>query len=259
MKMSKGFSWDRIIEMIWIDWLLLRFMGIGCNLVEVKERKYPAEHAYKAIQIKKGANLDEMIIHSKDIFEYEQARLDGVHRKSAMLLTAVGIFFGILSFSLPLLVWPALVIIPAVLLVSSAWVILSVIGVDTTMGPTLGQEEADKLNNSQRDFKLSIIRDYHLSALHNADVNRFLVDAYRVARRYLQFGVATQVILLTIAIINNVGLQDRIIIQLRSNPSLVRLLTGPKGDKGDKGQRGESGPRGPEGIPCLGLKKDGPR
>jgi hypothetical protein len=138
-------------------------------------------------------------------------------------------------------------------LVTSAYLLLTYFNINTWSEPDIDNLATSELNGQ----KAAIAQAYLESAEFNHRNMDFLADVFRAARRVFLLALVVVSILGFTNFRQAQSLEKRIILRLRSEPDLLKLLQGPKGEKGDEGVRGPKGDRGEKGDRGdRGLKGD---
>ncbi len=217
------------------------------TLQEIANRRYYTDRApLGPIKEKfEGKPVNDSLMElAKSEFDQKKEGIDTLHARCSMLLTSIGILFGALSFVSGHLRHSWLAILPASMLIVSALLAWMVLDVRVMQYPTLDQSSIDA---TEEELKRQIVKDYHSSAFENFGVSYFLLDIYKVARIYLIAGLLTTFGIYSYGLIMNGSENENLVLRIKGDQRLIRLLMGPKGDPGEIGPQGIQGPVGPEG------------
>lgn len=184
-------------------------------------------------------------------FEESRTRLPAVTGKVSSLVAVAGIvvsasFAALSALGLPNT--PGFLVIfctTVAVFVTTAWFLFKFLGVGRTSSPSLDQRFLDLPVKHQ---KAEYLRDLMTAAEHNDRRTDFLVDVYKAGRRLTVIAVVCSLATLSLALINRVSQEDRLIQKLRSDPKFIELLRGPAGSNGTAGLQGPRGERGVDAI-----------
>ncbi len=220
---------------------LLRMVQVPCSLQEVRERRMTSRAVQRPAS--SGAPTDLVLAEARRLHVVELARTELVLDKARTLLAIAGLVVPLSATALavvgaPWYCWIAIagaLGIPLVVLADLyAPTVHAEVAVDAELlgvqGPAQGQV---------------LLRSYQTAKDHNARANQFLVAEFAGARRLL--GIGLLVFLCVVGGAGRTTVESRVIAQLRADPELVRLLSGPPGAQGPPGVPGPKGPPGRDG------------
>lgn len=228
--------------------------GIHVRPLDVQLGAYARSREYSKLQYTVANLSPETLALARDLFEESRSRVNAVMAKVATLLTVTSIAVSGTLTSLSLIGVPSrwyfhtVFLVTMVIFLLTGWVLFKFIGIGRTASPGLNQELLDL---PESDIKRALIRDLLAAMEQNDARNNFLVDVYKVGRRLCALSFACALMLLTLAVGDRIGREDRLILKLRGDPHLVELLRGPKGTGGEPGHVGPAGPPGEKGTACL--------
>ncbi len=168
-----------------VVWFLMRVSRVECSLDDIVRRRYG--HEYPAVPNpppdRKGEGLVELARHRFEMAEQRHERLNG---KVNMLLTVAGVVLALGSVFVGRTASWYLAVPAFVSLAASVFLMLEFLGVSTIMCPVID----DEMVGAEGDARsMKIMRDYLLSAVENDRQTDFLVDVYRAARNWFEFGM----------------------------------------------------------------------
>ena len=224
--------------------------GINISTTDVRAGMYLRRRRSPVLRITGMKVTSEAVSMAEDHFEESRTRISTVAAKVGTLLTVTSIAVSGTLTSLTLLGFPSnpffygAFLLTILVFFCTGWFLFKFLGVGRSAAPALDQEFLDLEPGKE---KAAYVRSLLSAAEQNDARNDFLVDIYKAGRRMsvLSFGCALA--LLTLAVSDRLGREDRLILKLRADPRLVELLRGPKGQTGPSGQVGKSGPKGDAG------------
>jgi hypothetical protein len=247
-----------------IAYLSMRTFGLeDVTLAEVRKGSFDnRKHENRALD--DAQDLDSLQKSAKECYDAANTRRNIVTDKCKTLLTLSSFILAVTGLLLPKAFefeawWMRIAFFVAGLFLLNAVTLLLVyfdVGVETTVSV----DDAD-ISKTSEDLKKSLINVY--LGCETATDNRtdYLVEGYKVARFFALSALSLIAFLFFFNyLFHKPAGSDatKIVEQLRSDPSLINLLRGPKGDIGPQGGKGDTGDQGPQGIP--GPKGDqGPR
>lgn len=199
---------------------------------------------------------DDLLTLAYNLYQDSKARTSSISAKSSTLITITGITASGTGASLSIIGLPSnywfggLLIITIFCALSTAWILFKFLGVGSYATPGLDEDIGRLPKDAQR---AQLLRDLTSAQIYNDARIDFLVDVYRAGRRmciiilFLSFGLIVSAVAL------REGKSDAIILKLRSDPALLKLLQGPQGTQGPEGIPGKQGPTGdigPKGEPA---------
>lgn len=109
---------------------------------------------------------------------------------------------------------------------------------------------------SGHDLKRSLLNRYLQCYVATENRTDYLADMYKAARFCFMSAFVLVAVLVSISLLTNTSTStsEKLAIQLRSDPSLVNLLKGPKEVQGEKRGPGKDGRIGSQGV--KGEKED---
>lgn len=227
------------------SWLLLRLLGIDCELMEVVRRRYPAGDAPLDLSAANEERLKQIAESLGAASASEGGRRSAVDDKVKALLTLTTLVLtATVAFS-PKLPWPWLAMIPLGLFLVTLLLLTEYLGVGSQAFPSPSQ--ADVATPTTVDLLKHQIAEMQKAQAHNEGSTNFLVDVFRAARRAFAVAMCAAVTVGAIAILYGERAEDRLAEKLRSDRELARMLQGPGGAPGSQGVAGPPGPTGPPG------------
>jgi hypothetical protein len=234
-------------------YLLLRFCRIECSFDEVCTRTYKESAPFKCPQLSKDReSLSQLLDLAKELKKGCDDRWKVIENKAKFLLTITGsiMAFGTLALSRSASEVTAMTLILCFLVTFYLlWEFyrvgkVSFVDIDEVSGAANFEEQTKVM-----------IQEY-LKAEHEDHLRlHFLVDLYRASQRFVLSVVIITCFIGFLAYRSRNNLETKLMQELRSNPELLRILTGPAGPQGLKGDRGPQGQQGPKGDQGL----QGPR
>ena len=228
-----------------VSWLLLRLLGIECELMEVVRRRYTIGYAPLDLST---ANEERLKLVAESIgaaSASEGERRSAVDDKVKALLTLTTLVLtATIAFS-PKLPWPWLALIPLSLFLVTLLLLTVYLGVGSHALPSLSQ--ADVAAPTNADVLRLQIAEMQEAMVHNESSTDFLVDVFRAAHRAFAVAMCAAVIVGAIAILFGERAEDRLAEKIRGHAELSRMLQGPPGVSGPQGVPGPPGPTGPLG------------
>ena len=224
--------------------------GIRVMPHHVRQGAYDARGRPAVPGISSSDVTDETLSLAKDQFEESRSRISVIMGKVGTLLTVTSIAVSGTLTSLSLIGIPsdpyfyAAFLCAVAVFLCTGWFLFKFLGVGQSMAPSINEKF---LRLSESEKKAELVRDCLKSVAQNDLRTDFLVDVYKAGRRLCAFSFAWALLLVTLAVTNRIGQENRLILKLRSDPQFVELLRGPKGDRGEPGVPGPSGPRGEKG------------
>src|SRR5258708_24697454 len=229
-------------------------IGVRVSPRSVREGRYPQVSAQKLVFSSNGIT-SETIVLAKDLYEESRSRVNTVSDKVSILLTVTGITVSGTLTSLSLIGIPssfwfyALFGFVVFAFFCTGWFLFKFLSVGAAAAPVIDQEF---LNLAEKEKEAQLIRDLLVSAKQNDRRTDFLVDVYKAGRRLCMISIAFAFLIVGIATVCRNTTENRLLLKLRSDPTLIDLLRGPKGERGEEGAagpRGEPGERGERGPP----------
>jgi hypothetical protein len=241
----------------YIQWLFLRLVFIKCDVADVRRFSYdyPPNPSLDPGTRPSTSQLDL----AKNLYAEENARATSVFDKAKTVLTLAGILFSVVlavSVQRPLVMegWSLLpVIVSLVLLLLTLFLLTVLLSVRTHSRPSL---DTDVLQNDATAHERAILISYWTATNRNAATNSFLVDVYKATQRYLIVSLVMMSVAWAVSFARHGNPKEHLVNELRGDPALIRLLTGPPGSpgvqgptgpEGRQGQVGKTGPPGPRG------------
>ncbi|OGS44150.1 MAG: hypothetical protein A3J79_09680 [Elusimicrobia bacterium RIFOXYB2_FULL_62_6] len=230
-------------------WLLLRLLRIRCSRLEVNNRRYEPNSKDAAPTVGTDAISTTVLDLARELYASEAKRTAVVHEKGRTLLTVAGLLIPLLTGAIPFVpgVARAGCVAALILLVITVYLLTEIHAVGVVSYPNLGA----LVGLAETQQKAELLANYEASRSANAAANCFLVDLYRAARRAALIALVVIMAMGTMTAIFLPGLEDRVVLKLRSHPDLIRVLQGPVGPVGRDGLDGPAGPEGPQGLPGL--------
>jgi hypothetical protein len=235
--------------------------GVNISPESIRAGMYQRRGTSPAPHITEKKVSDETISIAEDLFEDSRTRVGTVSTKVGTLLTVTSIAVSgtlasltLIGFSTSLFFYLSFFVTIFVFL-CTGWFLFKFLGVGRNAAPNLDQEFLDLAPEKK---KAAYVRSLMSAAQQNDLRNDFLVDIYKAGRRMCMLSFACALVLLTLAVLDRLGREDRLIIKLRADPQLVELLRGPKGPPGPAGAAGSNGPKGDAGqngshyLPSIG-------
>lgn len=227
----------------------LRLYGLeDLTLDEVRSGSY-SKQKHTDRKLEKAKELDSLVAASRECLDNANNRRSAITDKCKTLLTMSSVLLGLVGFLSPKALafedtWMRIVGFLAILaLMNTITLLLVFFGVGRESEVSLEQEDVDL---DSENFKKSLINVYLRCQIDMDNRTNYLVDLYRAARFFALLGLAVFVGLFSIGFLTTSPKDqtERIIRELRSDPSLIEMLRGPKGEKGEQGGVGEKGERG---------------
>ncbi|MDP3072297.1 MAG: collagen-like protein [Opitutaceae bacterium] len=237
--------------------------GISISTADVRASMYLGRRRSPALHITGKKVTSEAVSMAVDQFEESRTRISTVAAKVSTLLTVTSIAVSGTLTSLSLLGFPSnaffygAFLLTITVFLCTGWFLFKFLGVGRSAAPALDQEFLDLQSGKK---KAAYIRNLLSAAEQNDARTDFLVDIYKAGRRMSVLSFCCALVLLTLAVSDRLGREDRLILKLRADQELVELLRGPRGQAGPSGQAGKSGPkgdagrRGPAYVPSLDLR-----
>lgn len=169
-----GRSWS------WFIWLSLRGIGFNYSITDVRHRcDTTREKGELADFAADNPPDEELLALSKDLYDREERRREGVDDKIKSLLTLSALLLPLSVAFLPKVRWMGVDLFPVVFLFLTVALLIEYLGVGRRMTPALSEELAALPKNKRRS---NIIRSYMASTTYDQNHTDFLVDIYRAAR-----------------------------------------------------------------------------
>jgi Collagen triple helix repeat (20 copies) len=234
----------------YIHWACLRLVFIDCNVEDVRRFSYDyrMEVAYDVRAPTKPSTSQLEL--AKSLYVEENGRSASVFDKAKTVLTLAGILFPVIlavTVQRPLLIqgWSlVLVCFSLVVLVVNLFLLTVLLSVRTYSRPAL---DKDTLQDDEAAHQREILVSYWTAMERNAATNNFLVDVFKATQRYLLLALLLISIAWGISVAKHDDPKEHLVSEIRGDPALVRLLTGPSGPKVESGPAGPSGAQGPPG------------
>ena len=234
-----------------LTFLTLRAYGLEISFEQVKAGKY-SSNAPLTLDLDGAQDLDVLSEMANDALADAEKRRGAVTDKCKSLLTFGALLLTVVSLLLPKHLafqyfWMRILAAVAIMLLVNAIVIVLVFfDINASMFVTLSQPDVslDAVN-----LKKSLINRVVRCTDHADSRTNYLVDLYK-ATRFCFLTSLTIIIGLVMTNILSNGVMDQtqaITREIRSDKSLINLLTGPKGDSGIAGVQGVPGPAGSKG------------
>ena len=224
--------------------------GINISPEDVRTGMYRLRGNSPALHVTGKKVTSEAVSLAEDLFEDSRTRFSTVSTKVGTLLTVTSIAVSGTLTSLSLIGFPSsplfyfTFLLTILVFLCTGWFLFKFLGVGRNAAPNLDQEFLDLAPAKQ---KAAYVRSL-ISAVERNDLrNNFLVDIYKAGRRMCVLSFACALGLLTFAVLDRIGREDRFILKLRADPQLLELLRGPKGMPGATGAAGAAGPSGSKG------------
>ncbi len=230
----------------------IRLFGIeDCTFADVQGGRYEREQ-HQNRNLDNAKDLDALLTTAKDCFKAAADRRNLVTDKCKTLLALTSFILAVSGLFLPKVFefdswWMrASYFIAGLLLLNAVTMLLIYFGVGTDTTICLHQ---DDVNLEKDNLKKSLINLYLNCQVDTDNRSDYLLDIYKVARFFSLFAFFIILVLLSVNFLSRSSSTDaeKVVQQLRSDPSLIELLRGPKGEKGEKGDQGERGSRGEKG------------
>ena len=234
-------------------YLILRLCRIECSFDEVCNRAYneskPLEYPHLPNNLE---NLSQILDLAKDLNKRCDDRWLIVENKAKFLLTITSSVMGLGALALSK--YGTLTSVMILMLCFSGTLYLLLEFYRVGCSSIVEVDDITKTENPDSQTK-SLIQNY-LRVEHSNHLKLdFLVDLYRASRRVMLSVMFVTCCVVVLAYHSRDNLEMRLIQDLRSNPEMLSVLTGPKGEKGFqgepgiKGDQGVQGPVGPKGEP----------
>jgi hypothetical protein len=230
-------------------WVLMRVFLVDCTLTEVGDRRYKNVYAPPPSDLEKAP--PGALGLARDIYDQEGKREESVGKKIQSLLGLASLLLSLIVGLMSVTSAPVLGVVP---LLFSLVVIVAVVeffSVDNYMRISL---DSDVGLVSEETLRARMVRDYISSSNHNAQVNDFKVDLFRVAKRSYFLALLSIVFMGLFGLGVHKRADQRIVDQLRADPKFLASVRGPAGAPGPKGDRGFPGAKGDIGL--VGPKGD---
>lgn len=237
-----------------LAYLSLRVYGFEeISLAEVSHAAYRGmEHKDRSLEHVHDPDL--IVAESKACLQNAQARRSAITDKCKTLFTLSSLLLGLIGVLLPKslafdALWMRVICFLAVLALLNTIVLLLTffdVGSDTEV--SLDQEQVDL---EAGNFKKSLINLYLRCQVAMDNRTDYLVDLYKAARFFFLLAFTVVALLFSVNFLLDApkNRTEDVIRALRSDPSLIELLRGPKGDIGPKGHSGDPGAQGADGKP----------
>jgi len=229
--------------------VFLRSCCIECSFDEVCKRAYSKSEPFQCPALPDDPDrLAQLLGLARELKDGCDERWGVVENKAKFLLTLTGSILAVGSLALGK--WSST--FAAVLLILGLLGTLYLLWEFYRVGH-FSMVDIDQCVNAANyaDQTKALIKEY-LEVEHDNHLRlNFLVDLYRASQRFMLSLMLLICVVGIWAFHANDNLETKIIRDLRSNPDMMQVLTGPKGEKGvpgDKGVKGEPGPRGERGA-----------
>jgi len=235
-----------------LAFLTLRLYGKEIVYSDVKAGTF-ASQPPSPLSLDGAQDIDSLLEMSKDGVANAEKRRGVVTDKCKTLLTLGSLLIAVVGLLLPKYLafdswWMRGFGIVAVTILFTAIVLLLVffdIGQDMQVSLVQDDIALDTIN-----LKKSLLNRYLKCCASFENRTDYLVDLYRAARFcFLASLTIVAGLVLTGLLLNSPSEQtERIVREIRSDPTLTNLLRGPKGDVGSKGVQGKQGDQGVSGL-----------
>jgi len=224
--------------------------GVHISPDDVRRGAYAPVGVRRKLDVTSEKVTDETISLAQDLFEESRSRISAVAAKVSTLLTVASIAVSGSLASLSLIGIPSnpvfyvALVATAIVFLCTGWFLFKFLGVGNMAMPSIDQ---GFLDSSPAQKKAWYVRDLLEAVCSNDLRNGFLVDVYKAGRRLCMVSFTAALLIVALAIIGRIGREDRLILKLRADPTLLELLRGPQGAPGPVGAPGPTGPQGPRG------------
>jgi Collagen triple helix repeat (20 copies) len=225
----------------------LRICCIECSFDEVCKRVYQGSKPFQPVVLPDDTNrLLQLLALAKELKENCDKRWGIIENKAKFLLTLTGSILAIGSLALGKSSNTLAATILIVAFLGTFYLLWEFYRVGSSNIPDIEK----CASAASPDDQTKVLINEYLEAEYTDDLRlSFLVDLYRAAQRFMFSSMLLTCIILIWAFHADNTLDTRFLRDLRSNPDMIRLLTGPKGERGDPGEKGAKGDRGEAGPP----------
>lgn len=229
--------------------LRLLLLGTGATTQDILTRSAPSKAAPPSVEILQDSATDTLLGAAKDMHQAElTSRKASLVEKSKLLTTAAFAAVPILAATAASYDIPRSLLWVAIVLLFCAWVVLfEFMAIDEIDLPDLFREP-DWLKAETQ--KAVLAREYVKSIYANEQHANYLTKLYGRARHFfLAFVVVAGVAYASAE--RNTSDAQKLLQEIRKDPSLLSQLAGPRGEVGPTGPTGALGPRGATGVPGV--------
>ena len=230
-----------------ILFLLMRAFQIECSLMEVQNRSYRKTEFVCPKLPDDDERLKQLYELAKDLKNAGDERWQAVQEKIKFLITLMGTLVTLEILFLGKSQSPFWSIVLLLLLMGAIFLFLEFHRVGSAGNRKFDRniaQEADK--NSQTKALIMdcldvVDYDGHRAAFH--------VDLFRTAARYFKLLLIIVAVAGVLSLVKRADTATQVVTELRAEPKLLKLLTGPQGERGPAGPQGPTGAIGPQGPP----------
>jgi hypothetical protein len=226
-----------------LAYLTLRTYGKEIAYGDVKVGTF-ASRKPSPLSLEDVKDIDTLLELSKESVASAEKRRGVVTEKCKTLLTLGSLLLGVVGLLLPKYlafdaVWMRGLSVVAIALLFNAIIILLMF-FDVGQDMEVSLQQAD-VALDQIDLKKSLLnRHMHCCAVSENRTD-YLVELYRAARFCFlsALTIVAGLVLMSLLMNSPADQTERIVREIRSDPTLIDLLRGPKGDAGQKDDRGD--------------------
>jgi hypothetical protein len=239
-----------------LDWFYYARQNAVTLLAYLTPRIYGKEIAYGDVKagtfasrnpaplnLEEAKDLDTLLDMSKEGLGNTEKRRNVVTDKCKTLLTLGSLLLGVVGLLLPKYlafdsIWlRAFSVFAIALLFNAIVVLLMYFDVGHDMEVSLGQSD---IPLDDTNLKKSLLNRQLRCTAASENRTDYLVELYRAARFCFLSALTTiaGLVLFSLLMSSPADQTERIVREIRADPTLTNLLRGPKGEEGQKGDRG---------------------
>lgn len=225
----------------------IRLFGIEVSITDTLDGRYSLRR-FENLNLDSAQSLESLLEIAKECHESAEKRRAHVADKCKTLLTLSSLSVALIGLLLPRLMslnswWMTGLFVVSLLSFGNTILLLLVFfDVGAEQYPQLTEEQ---VTLSAVDLQKSLINRNLQCASSLDDRTDFHVNVYGAARFYFLAAFTTIAVLFSLSFLATpANSPASLVVALRSDPSLMRLLQGPPGPEGAAGKQGAIGPPG---------------
>ncbi len=234
-----------------LAYLTLRVYGKEITYSDVKAGTFNSRTP-STLSLDNAGDIDTLLKMSEESVANAEKRRGVVTDKCKTLFTLGSLLLGLVGLLLPRYLafdsaWMrGLSVVAIAILFNAIIILLMFFDVGQDMEVSLSQSD---IPLDHTNLAKSLLNSYLRCCAASENRTDYLVELYRAARFCFlsALTIVAGVVLASLLTNSPADQAERIVREIRSDPSLTSLLTGPKGDVGQKGGRGDRGGNGLKG------------